>query len=419
MKVLILSQWFNPERGHLLHGLATSLMEMGHEVEVLTGLPYHKSGKFYDGYRVRPLVKETFDGVPILRVPLYPSHDRSGIRRTLTYASFAVAASIIGPFAIRKPDVVYVYHPPATNGLPARMIRFLRRVPFVYHIQDLWPDTLPATGMVNSAAIINLLDRWCKQVYRRAQQLIVLSPGFRRALLERGVPEEKIHVIYNWGPEVNGPAESPDPMVVDALNQPGQFNILYAGNLGKAQALESVIDAARLLIESHPKIRFVFVGDGVEADKLQRYASECGVHNVLFLPRQSQAQMRQVYELADALLVHLKNDPLFEITIPSKTQAYLSVGKPILMAVRGDAADLVAQSGAGICCEPQASHSIAQAAIRLYEMSPEERAAMGELGRRFYDAKLSMREGTQRIAEVLERAITEYSVGTKNKHRMQ
>ena len=405
MRVLMLSQWYDPQPASMMTSLAWALRDQGHEVHVLTGLPYTQAGSYADGYRLRWRYREEVDGIKVTRVPLYPSHDRSGVRRTLTYTSFAVAATLIGVPSVPRPDVVYVYHPPATNGLPSLMLRLFRGAPFVYHIQDLWPDTLRATGMVKNPLVLSLVGAWCHQVYRAAKQLIVISPGFKKRLIERGVPENKIAIVYNWSRDLGLAHREPDESVLQSLQALHRnFIIMFAGNMGMAQGLEAVIDAARLLLYEQPEIRFVFIGPGVKVDELKRYALERGAYNVVFLPPQSPLQMPRVFSFADVLLVHLRDDPLFEITIPSKTQDYLRAGKPILMAVRGDAADLVRQSKAGLICEPENPRSLADAARALFNMSEAERRDMGERGRQFYQSELSMESGIRRMIGLLEQA---------------
>ena len=164
MRILILSQFFDPEP--IVKGLpfARELSRRGHAVEVLTGFPNYPGGKLYPGYRLRPWQREVLDGIPVHRVALYPSHDGSAVRRTANYASFALSAAVAGPFLVRKPDVVYVYHPPATVGLPALVFRALRGCPVVYDVQDLWPDSVASSRMVGSPWIIKALDRWCRLV---------------------------------------------------------------------------------------------------------------------------------------------------------------------------------------------------------------------------------------------------------------
>src|ERR1039458_10345911 len=185
MSILILSQWFDPEPTFKGLLFARGLAARGHDVEVLTGFPNYPGGHVYPGYRIRPWVREQIDGISILRVALYPSHDKSAFGRVFNYASFAISAALVGTALIRKPDVVYVYHPPATIAFAAIVIGFFRRAPFVYDIQDLWPDTVAASRMISSSAVFTLLGHWCNFVYRCARHIVVLSQIGRASCRER------------------------------------------------------------------------------------------------------------------------------------------------------------------------------------------------------------------------------------------
>ena len=403
MKILLLTQWFEPEP--IFKGLlfARELAARGHNVQVVTGFPNYPGGNVYPGYRIRPWDREEIDGISILRVALYPSHDESGFRRALNYASFAFSAAVIGTALIRKPDVVYVYLSPATIAFAGMVIGFFRRAPFVEDIQDLWPDRVAASGMMSSPAAFNLLAKWCNFVYRRARHIVVLSPGFKQQLVRRGVPPAKIDVIYNWCAEATIQPTAPDPELASRLGLSGHFNVMFAGTMGTGQALDSVLDAAALCRQTLPNVQFVFVGGGVDRNRLEKKAGDLGLSNVRFLPRQPMSAMGAVLGLADVLLVHLRDNPLFSITIPGKTQAYMASGKPVLMAVRGDAAQLVTQSGGGLVCEPENPKSIADAVARLAGMSPEERRSMGEAGKRFYDEQLSLKTGVTKFEAIFAR----------------
>ena len=394
MRILILTQWFDPEPTFKGLLFARELAARGHEVEVLTGFPNYPGGKLYPGYRIRPWARETIDGIRVLRVALYPSHDKSGIRRFLNYASFAISAAVLGTAFVRRPDVIYVYHPPVTIGLAAIVIGFFRRTPFVYDIQDLWPDTVAASGMMSNSAAITLLGKWCQLVYRRARHIVVLSQGFKERLASRRVPTDKIDVIHNWCDEA---ALSPGDGPVNRLSAADRFCILFAGTMGMAQGLDSVLRAAQICQNTTPSAEFFFIGGGVERPRLEALAAEMQLTNVKFLPRQPMHAMGRLFAGADALLVHLKNEPLFRITIPSKTQAYLAAGKPILMGVNGDAADLVKRSGAGLVCEPDNPLSIAEAVKELVDAGPERLAAMGRRGRAFYERELSVSVGVEKF----------------------
>jgi len=403
MKILILSQWFEPEPTFKGMLFARELVARGHEVEVLTGFPNYPGGRVYPDHRIRPWAREKHDGIDVLRVALYPSHDNSGLHRVLNYASFALSAAVIGTALIRKPDVMYVYHPPITVGFAAAVIGFLRRTPFVYDIQDLWPDTVAASGMMSNPASLGLLGKLCKFVYRRASRITVLSPGFKETLVARGVSPGKMDVIYNWCDET---ALKSTSLPVARLGRTDRFCILFAGTMGLAQGLDSVLLAAQICRTTVPVAEFLFMGGGVDRSRLERMAEEMQLDNVRFLPRQPMQAMGSILAGADALLVHLKDDPLFRITIPSKTQAYLAAGKPILMGVRGDAADLVKQSQSGVLCEPGNPQSIADAVKELVDLGPERLAAMGHNGRAFYDCELSVSIGAKEFDRVF-RAVGE------------
>jgi glycosyltransferase involved in cell wall biosynthesis len=405
MRILLLGQFFDPEPTFKGLAFAKKLAERGHHVEVLTGFPNYPGGQVYPGYRIRFKQIERFDGIRVNRVPLFPSHDKSSIKRVANYTSFMLSAATIGAGLIEKPDVIYCYHPPATSGGAAVVLSRLNRCPFVYDIQDLWPDTVATSGMLQNRTALAMIDRWCRWVYRNAAHITVLSPGFKTRLIERGVPKDKITVIYNWADETKMQVVERDENLARSLGMAGKFNITFAGTMGLGQALDTVLDAAGLLCERVPAIQFVFVGGGIERERLEATARRRSLTNVLFLPRQNPEQMPPLFALSDVLLVHLKDDPLFRITIPSKTQTYMAVGKPILMAVQGDAADLVARADCGVVCPPEDARALADAAVWLFQMSPAERAAMGARGCEFYRRELSMDVGVSRFEEIFRQVV--------------
>jgi glycosyltransferase involved in cell wall biosynthesis len=401
VRVLLLTQWFDPEPTFKGMVFARELVRQGFEVEVLTGFPNYPGGKLYPGYRMRWLQRETIDGVHITRVPLYPSHDQSALRRVLNYVSFAAFALLHGLFSVRRCDVIYAYHPPLTVGLAASFIRLFRRIPVVYDIQDMWPDTLRATGMIGNPTALDVVEKVCRWVYRRVDHIVVLSPGFKRLLGQRGVPEEKIDIICNWADEASLAA----PVGALPTNFPGpdRFRVVFAGNMGKAQALGAVLHGAALLQQRGSKVSFVFVGGGVDVDTLKAQAAKLALDNVVFIPPVPMSEVGTLLNEADALLVHLRRDPLFQITIPSKTQAYMAVGKPLLMAVDGDAADLVRQSGGGIVATSEDAESIANAAQSLAMLAPEELTAMGHRAQEYYREQLALRVGVSRFGAIFSK----------------
>jgi len=400
MRILFLTQWFQPEPFFKGLPFAKALREKGHDVEVLTGFPNYPGGKVYPGYRVRFYQRDTMDGIPVHRVALYPSHDKSAIRRIINYLSFSLSAFLFGPWRVEKPDVIYVYNL-VTLGPPAFLLRFLFGAKVIIDVQDLWPESVANSKMLGHKVVLNVLNGICGWIYRGADQVTVLSPGFKQELINRGVAPEKIEVSYNWCDETSIAVDASPVGAVIPPEFAGKFVVLFAGAMGLAQGLDTVLDCARLCRETLPDIQFVLIGGGVDRPRLQKRAEEMGVDNVIFLPPRSMERMGEIFALADALLVHLKDDPLFRITIPSKTQAYLYTGKPIIMAMRGDAADLVREAGAGIVCEPDDPQEMMNAIKALCEMPVIKRQKMGEAGHRYYMNHLSFNQGVKQFERIM------------------
>jgi colanic acid biosynthesis glycosyl transferase WcaI len=398
MRLLMLTQWFDPEP--TLKGLlfAKEMVKRGFDVEVVTGFPNYPGGKVYPGYRIKLFQKEIIDGVSVIRLPLYPSHSRSKIGRVVNYLSYALSILVYGLFFAKRPSVIYAYHPPLTVGISASIISRIRRLPFVYDIQDLWPDTLKATGMVGNRGVLRLVSSFCDFVYGSATAISVLSPGFKKRLVLNGVPEQKLSVIYNWCDEgaISGVKQGQD--LPDCLKS--GFSVLFAGNIGNAQGLEAVLEAASILEKRQSRARIVFLGDGIALDGLKAVAHKKQMANVHFLPKVSMAEVRSYLEAASALLIHLRGDELFEITIPSKTQAYMAVGKPLLMAVNGDAADLVEWADCGICTQPENPDALADSIEVMSLLSDTELSRMGKNAAAYYQGHLSLKAGSDAFARL-------------------
>jgi|26BtaG_2_1085354.scaffolds.fasta_scaffold00112_13 glycosyltransferase involved in cell wall biosynthesis len=401
MKILLLTQWFDPEPTFKGLAFAKELKRQGHNVQVLTGFPNYPGGKVYEGYRIKLFHKEEIEGISVLRVALYPSHDRSAKKRIFNYVSFGFMSSLVGVFATKKADVIYAYHPPLTVGIAAILIKLFRRTPVVYDIQDMWPDTLKSTGMLNNERILELINIVCNIVYKYVDQIVVLSPGFKSILTSRGVPEDKIEVIYNWCDEQALNNAVPFNLEYSELLK-NKFNVVFAGNMGKAQALDTILDTARA-VEENKDIQFVFVGSGTETETLKQRVQQENINNALFISRMPMSAVGEVLKLADVLLVHLKDDPLFRITIPSKIQAYMTIGKPLLVGVRGDAAELVEQANCGEVVMPENIDSIKTGILKIYNMSKQQRQQLGENAQNYYKSNLSLESGVSKFIEIFRK----------------
>jgi len=404
MRILILSQWYPPEPMKLLSDMAESLQDLGHHVQVLTGFPNWPSGKVYEGYRVRFLQREEIGGVPILRIPLFPDHSRSASRRAANLASFPASAALLGPLVAERPDVIHVIQPPTTCAAGAVMSR-LWGVPFTYEVQDMWPETLSATGMMSSQRLLSAVGRFCDWTYARAAGIRVISEGFRRNLLDKGVEPDRVRYIPNWVDVDYYRPLPPDEGLAAELGMRGRFNVVYAGTIGPAQGLAVVLDAAEELAND-TRVQFVLAGDGLDLVRLMRDAERRRITNVKFLGRRPGAEMPRLYSLSDALLVHLNDDELFRMTVPHKTLTYLACGRPVLAAVEGDVTDLVRKADAGVCCAPSNAKALAAAVRTLRDMPPARRAELGENGRSVAVQEFERSKVVSRLADFLSDAAT-------------
>lgn len=396
VRVQLITQLFDPENAIKGLSFVQELARLGHEVEVVTTYPSYPGGKIYPGYRMHLIQVETVEGVRVVRLPSYVAHGRSAIKRLLSYASFSAAAFFYSLFVGRKPDVIYSYFPPMVGGIACAILGAIQRRPFIYDVQDLWPEALVATGMLRNEWGVKFIESCVGWVYKRASAVVVLSEGYKRTLVAKGVPESKIHRIYNWCDESR--LKRSDQLEGSASS----FDIVYAGNLGAAQALDSVIQAAQLLQQAGERsIRFVFIGDGIEGERLKQQAVFLGLDNVEFRGSVSPEAIGAELSKADALLVHLADDPVFAITVPSKTQAYMAMGKPILMAVAGESAEIIQKAGAGMIARPCTPESIADTALQMARSTPEQLEVFGAAAENYYRENMSQKNGVEHVSRIL------------------
>lgn len=388
----------------MLFELALSLKEQGHTVTVLTGLPNYPIGKLYPGYKYRLWQEEEMDGLRIIRVPLYPDHSRNGFLRALNFITFSMASVIIGPFIIPKVDIIHVIHPPITMGLAAWVISRTRGIPFTYEIQDMWPETLAATGMMRQQWALELVGIFAKWVYKRSAGIRVISDGFRENLIAKGVQPNKIHVISNWvDPNFYVPKLKNKDLEID-LGFTQKFVFTYAGTIGPAQQIDTLLDAAAL-ISDIPNVLIAIFGEGIEREILTREADHRGLTNIRFYGYVPASQMPEIYALSDVLLIHLKSDPLFKITIPHKTYVYMAVEKPILAAVEGDVAQIISLVGAGITCSPSQPKLLADSMRKFYATSAENLAKMGKKGRLAAETIYERNSLVKRVSLMLQQIV--------------
>lgn len=380
MRVLVLSQYYYPEPVLNVHDMARRLVGRGHKVEVITGFPCYPGGETYPGYHQSPFFAEKIDGVQVLRVPQFPDHSRSALRRAVYYLSFLFTSVVLGPIRAQRPDVIVVYMATLPIGLAGWALGRMFGVPVVQDIVDLWPESVVASGMLTNRLIVRFLYGVAKFIYARAAHIVTVTNGYKRNIMSLGVPETKVTVIYNWMPADEREPGKRDEAEARRMGLDGCFVVMYAGNMGISQNIGTVLQAAERLRDLS-NVKFALVGHGLQHDELVAYARDKALNNIIFLGRKLAEEMTIYYAIADVLLVHLKPDALSDITIPSKTFSYLPAGRPLLMAVRGEAEEFMAANKIGIAIPPSDPKEM-ERAVRWFHAQP--RSVLDQMGRIAY-----------------------------------
>lgn len=404
MRVLMLTQYYAPEPHDKWRELAGKLREQGHEVEVLTGFPCYPQGKLYPGYRQSLRGEETIDDVRVVRVPQSPDHSRSAVRRAWYYLSFALSAATLGLFRTQRPDVILVYQSALPVGFAAWVLSLFKRAPYVLDVADLWPESLAASGMITHPWLLRLVRWGAKIVYARAEQINVITEGYRESLIAMGVASEKINLVYYWPKTGQFDPPTRDPGFSEREGFAGRFSVVYAGTIGPCQDLDTALSAAASLRDL-PDVQIVLVGDGIERERLEeRTRREC-LDNVRFLGRRDPHEVAQMFVASDLLLVHLKPDSMSRLSIPSKTFACMASGRPLLMAVEGEASRIVEAQECGEVVSPSDPQQLADAIRRHRDRPPAERRRLAENARRAHLDKFCCAVQAPKFLASLQRAV--------------
>lgn len=383
-RVLVVSQYFWPEEFRI-NDLVEQLVLRGHEVVVLTGLPNYPAGRVFEDYRADPTVYETYRGAKVVRVPLVPRGRGNALRLVLNYLSFAVSGSVVGWLKLRSHrfDAIFVFQTsPVTAALPAVLIRGLQGAPLMLWVQDLWPDTLRAVGAVRSSAIVDMVGALVEFIYRRSDIILIQSRAFAEKVMSRAGPGALVEYLPNW-------ADASMVSVGEVVRAPelaayqSTFNIMFAGNLGEAQDLLGVVEAAGHCRDLED-LRWLIVGDGRARASIAAEITRRGLQDVvILLGRHPSARMPEFFAAADALLVSLKAEPIFAMTIPSKVQSYMATGRPVLGMLDGEGAAVIAEAGCGLAAGAGDSMGLAAKARELRALPAEARAKMGRAGKSY------------------------------------
>lgn len=404
MRVTLVCHFFLPESGAppaRVSSLASEWTRLGHEVTVLTGFPNHPTGVVPPEYRGQRLRIEQCDGYRVIRTWIYPAASEAFWRKNLNHLSFAASALLIGAPRLGSSDVIVVSSPTLLSALSAQILASLTRTPLVLDVRDLWPAAVEALGVVRSSWVLAPFRLLESLLYRWAARIVVVTEGFRDVLLERGIPTQKLEVIPNGVDAAQlGPRPRPGQLA-QSLGVEGRFIVAYVGTVGRSQGLGIVAEAARQLL-SDERILFLVIGGGAEREPLKAEARELA--NVRFLPGVERGQVPAMYDLADVLLVSMRDVPLFRSFIPSKVFEYFAAGRPVVAAVAGETADIVRRSGAGIVVPPEDAPALVRALRQLVD-DPNLRERLGGEGPRFVAQHYDRRLLAQRYALVLRSVV--------------
>ena len=403
MRLLVVSQYFWPENFRI-NELVAELVARGHEVSVLTGAPNYPEGRIYAEFQREPQRFAAYSGARVYRVPLRP-RGQGSLQLALNYLSFVVWASLLGPWRLRglRFDAIFVFEiSPITVALPALLLRRLKRAPLLMWVLDLWPETLSAVGVVRSPRVLAWVGTLVGFIYRRCDRILAQSQAFF-ANIERWSGEPtRIRYFPAWAEAVfDGGATDVAPEVAPYRDT---FNVMFAGNVGEAQDFPAILDAAAR-VRDRANIRWLIVGDGRAAEQVRAEIKARALGDrVVMLGRHPLERMPSFFCAASAMLVSLKSDPIFSMTIPGKVQSYLAVGVPLLGMLDGEGARVIREAGAGLVCDAGDAASLAHHVLTLAGLPAAERAAMGErardYGRREFDRGVLVTRLEQWLAEL-------------------
>lgn len=389
MRILVVSQYFWPENFRI-NDLVSELTLRGNEVTVLTGLPNYPAGKIFEVYESNPQDYLNYEGAEVIRVSLYP-RGSDNLRLALNYFSFALSATFLGLWKLRgrKFDIIVTCQlSPVTVGIPAAVIKKVKRIPMAMWVLDLWPESLVAMKVVKSRYLLNLAERLSAHIYRQCDLILVQSKSFIPLIRGRVKSNTSIHYFPSWAENIFHVSNTVPCQEIKSEDR--FFNVMFAGNIGDAQDFPAIINAAELL-KSNNQIRFLIVGDGRNAQWVMDEIKSRKLENVVMLGQHSLEKMPSFFKHANVLLLSLKDEPIFGMTIPGKLQSYLAAGFPCVAMMNGEGADLIESSGAGISCAAGDYTNLAKAVLTLSQKSSKELSDMGlnarKLSEREFDRK--------------------------------
>jgi glycosyltransferase involved in cell wall biosynthesis len=404
VRVLFLTDNFPPETNapaSRTYEHAKRWVAAGCEVTVVTCAPNFPVGRVFPGYRNRPWQWETLDGIRVLRVWSYIAANKGFARRTLDYLSFMISSALASLF-VARPDVVVATSPQFFTACAGWAVGALRRVPFVMEVRDLWPESIVAVGAMKETPAIALLRRLEYFLYRKAARIVSLTYSFRRVMCHGGILESKVAVVRN-GADLADFFPGPKPAdLVAKYALEGKFVVGYIGTIGMAHGLGTLLECAEIL-RADERVRFLVVGDGAEREFLEHELTRRGLSSVVYAGSVDRREVIRYWQLLDVAAVMLRDLPVFRTVLPSKIFEAMATARPIILGVRGEAEQLVAEAAAGLCIAPEDSAALA-AAVRELADSPVKARALGESGRAFVESHLNRDHLAMQMLEELRLA---------------
>jgi colanic acid biosynthesis glycosyl transferase WcaI len=407
LRIWYLSQYFHPEQ-FLNNHVARALAEAGHRVDVVCCVPNYPAGRFFEGYSNRRRREEHWEGVDIHRVRTV-ARGRSAAQLVANYLTYPVMASLtLARLGKPRADISFVSMPsPLFQALAGIFAKRLWGIPTIYWVQDIWPDSAIITLGIRNRLAVRLLNAICGWIYRQADLVMVQSDGFHAKIAAHGVATERIVTLPNSAPDNFVPMERADvPERIRALVPQNRRTLMFAGNIGESQDFDTIIDAAARLPEDND-VLIVVLGSGRDEMRVRRRIAEQGLESrFLFLGRHPEADMPAFFACADAMLVSLRDEPIFALTVPSKVQCYMACGKPILASLSGEGARIVERAGAGFVVRPSDPQALSAAIIAAAAQTDSELAAMGRRARTAYEADFSLSAIINRLVSHMRLVLT-------------
>lgn len=393
MRILIVSQYFWPENFRI-NDIALGLKEQGNEVVILTGKPNYPQGSFYKGYSFTKPSFEYYEGIEIYRVPFIPRGKDNRVMLALNYLSFALFGCIWGLWLLRKKkfDSIFVFGiSPITMAIPAIFLKKIKKASLIYWVQDLWPESISSGGNINNKFIYSVADWITKFVYKNSDLILAQSKGFIDAIQKHNVPPKKIKYYPNYAENIYAKKTIDEKVIHPTI--PEGFIVMFAGNIGEAQGFKTIVEAANKVYKENKEIYWVIIGAGRKKEWVDEQINNYGLSDVfLFLGSYPSEKMPYFFNLSDTLLVSLKDDYIFSLTIPSKLQSYMAFGKPIIASLNGEPAQIINDAKCGLVSNSNDSENLAFNVLKMSKYSKDTLSEMGENAKKYCEDKFDRKK---------------------------